>query len=56
MKIIHEKDQRRIAMTMEMWRPTRGLTPWSPFRELEEMERRLDEVFERLLLPSINPG
>ena len=40
-------------MTMERWRPTRGLTPWSPFRELEEMERRFDEMFGRSILPSI---
>jgi len=40
-------------MAMERWRPTRGLTPWSPIRELEEMERRFDEVFGRSLLPSI---
>jgi HSP20 family protein len=40
-------------MTMERWRPTRGITPWSPFRELEEMERRFDEMFGRSLLPSI---
>jgi len=40
-------------MTMERWRPTRGLTPWSPFREFEEMERRFDEMFGRSLLPSI---
>jgi HSP20 family protein len=38
---------------MERWRPTRGITPWSPFRELEEMERRFDEMFGRSLLPSI---
>ena len=40
-------------MTMERWRPTRGLTPWSPFRELEEMERRFDEMFGRPFLPSV---
>jgi HSP20 family protein len=40
-------------MTMESWRPTRGLIPWSPFRELEEMERRFDEVFGRSFPPSI---
>ena len=40
-------------MAMERWRPTRGLTPWSPFRELEEMERHFGEVFGRSLLPSI---
>jgi len=26
-------------MVMERWRPGRGLVPWGPFRELEEMER-----------------
>lgn len=40
-------------MAMERWRPTRGLTPWSPFRELEDMERRFDEIFGRSMLPSI---
>jgi HSP20 family protein len=40
-------------MAMERWRPTRGITPWSPFRGLEEMERSFDEVFGRSLLPSI---
>ena len=40
-------------MTMERWRPTRGITPWSPFRELEDMERRFDEIFGRSMLPSI---
>jgi HSP20 family protein len=29
-------------MVMERWRPRRGLAPWRPFRELEEMERNLD--------------
>ena len=40
-------------MTMERWRPTRGITPWSPFREVEEVERRFDEMFGRSMLPSI---
>ena len=40
-------------MTMERWKPTRGLIPWSPFRELEEMERQFGEVFGHSLLPSI---
>jgi len=40
-------------MAMERWRPTRGLTPWSPFRELEDMERRFGEIFGRSMLPSI---
>ena len=39
-------------MTMERWRPTRGLTPWNPFRELEDMERRFGEIFGRSILPS----
>ena len=40
-------------MTMERWRPTRGLTPWNPFRDLEEMERRVAEMFRHPLTPSI---
>ena len=40
-------------MTMERLRSTRGLIPWSPHRELEEMDRRFDEVFGRSLLPLI---
>ena len=34
-------------MVMERWRPGRGLIPWRPFRELEELERRLEETFGR---------
>ena len=40
-------------MTMERWRPRWGITPWRPFRELEDMERRLDEVFGRPFLPAL---
>ena len=40
-------------MAIEKWRPTRGLTPWSPFSEIDEMERRMSEIFERPFLPSI---
>jgi HSP20 family protein len=29
-------------MVMERWRPGRGLAPWRPFRELEEMTRNFD--------------
>ena len=32
---------------MERWRPGRGLIPWRPFRELEEMERRFEDIFGR---------
>ncbi len=34
-------------MVMERWRPGRGLIPWRPFRELEEMERRFEDIFGR---------
>jgi len=40
-------------MVMERWRPGRGLIRWSPFREMEEMERRINDVFGRPLLPAI---
>jgi HSP20 family protein len=40
-------------MVMERWRPGRGLAHWRPFRELEEMERRLEDVFGRPFLPAI---
>ena len=38
---------------MERWRPGRGLIPWRPFRELEEMERRFEDIFSRLSLPAV---
>ena len=34
-------------MAMERWRPGRGLIPWRPFRELEELERRFEDIFGR---------
>ena len=40
-------------MTMERWRPGRGLIPWRPFRELEEMERHFGDVFGQALLPAL---
>ena len=40
-------------MVMERWRPGRGLIPWRPFRELEEMERRVEEIFGRPFLPTV---
>lgn len=40
-------------MAMERWRPRWGMTPWRPFRELEDVERRFDEIFGRPNLPSL---
>jgi HSP20 family protein len=40
-------------MVMERWRPGRGLMRWNPFREMEEMERRLEDVFGRTFMPVI---
>jgi len=39
-------------MTMERWRPGRGLIPWRPFRELEEIDRRFGDIFGQSLLPA----
>jgi len=40
-------------MAMERWRPGRGLVPWRPFRELEEMERRFEDMLGWPRLPAI---
>jgi len=40
-------------MVMERWRPGRGLIPWRPFRELEDMERRFGDIFSQPLLPAL---
>ena len=40
-------------MTLERWRPPWGLTPWRPLRELEEMERRFEDLFGRTLMPAM---
>ena len=40
-------------MTMERWRPGWGITPWRPLNELEALERRLDDIFGRPLVPSV---
>lgn len=34
-------------MALERWRERRGITPWRPLREIEDIERRLEELFER---------
>ena len=38
-------------MAMERWRPVRGLIPWQPFSELEELGRRFEDIFGRPILP-----
>ena len=40
-------------MAMERWRPGWGIRPWRPFRELEDVERRFDELFNRPYLPRL---
>ena len=40
-------------MVMERWRPGRGLVPWRPFSELEEMERRFEDILGRPFLPTV---
>ena len=40
-------------MEMERRRPGTGLTPWRPFRDLEEMQRRFDDILSRPLLPAV---
>jgi HSP20 family protein len=34
-------------MTMERWRPSWGIRPWRPLRELEEIERNFGDFFGR---------
>jgi len=40
-------------MVMERWRPGKGLIPWRPFRELEELGRRFEDIFGRPFLPAV---
>jgi len=40
-------------MVLERRDPGRAVTPWSPFRELQEMQRRFDEVFGGPSFPSV---
>lgn len=40
-------------MTLERWRPRWGIRSWEPFRELEEMGRRLEDIVGRPLTPAI---
>ena len=39
-------------MVMERWRPERGIRPWHPLREIEEMGQRFEEFFGRPFLPT----
>jgi len=45
-------------MAIERWRPRWGISPWRPFRDLEEWERRFDDLLERSLwrLPTDEKG
>jgi len=40
-------------MALQRWRPARGVTSWQPFRLVEEMERRFDEMLGQRFLPSV---
>lgn len=40
-------------MQMERWRPGRGLIPWIPLGDLEQIQRRFGDVLSRPLLPAI---
>jgi len=40
-------------MAIEKKRPERGLTPWQPFREMEEIGRRFEDFFGRPFLPAM---
>jgi HSP20 family protein len=40
-------------MTLERRKPEKGLTPWQPYREMEEMGRRFEDFFGRPFLPAI---
>jgi len=35
------------AMVLERWRPRWGITPWGSFRDLEDWERRFEDIFGR---------
>ncbi len=39
-------------MTLERWRPSWGLMPWRPLREMEELERRFEDIFGRSMMPA----
>jgi HSP20 family protein len=40
-------------MVLERWQPSRRIIPWRPFREMEEMERRSEDIFGRPFAPAV---
>ena len=40
-------------MVMQRWRSGKGLIPWRPFRELENIEQHFEDVFDRSWLPAV---
>jgi HSP20 family protein len=40
-------------MVLERWQPSRRIIPWRPFREMEEMERRFEDIFGRPFAPAV---
>jgi len=40
-------------MEMERWRPRSWMNPWKPSREMEETERRFDDLFSWPYLPAL---
>jgi HSP20 family protein len=40
-------------MEMERWRPGKRLIPWRPFRDLEDLERRFDDILNWPQLPAV---
>jgi HSP20 family protein len=40
-------------MTLERWRPRWGIRPWEPFRELDDMGRRFEDILGRPFTPVI---
>ena len=39
-------------MVVERWRPVRGLIPWKSFSDLQDVERRFEDIFSRPFLPA----
>jgi HSP20 family protein len=40
-------------MAMERWGRRWGMVPWRPFGEMEDMERRFEDIFGRPFLPEV---
>ena len=39
-------------MVMDRWKPVRGLIPWKSFSDLQEVERRFEDMFGRPFIPA----